>query len=158
MVDGASKWSSEKSSDEAIDCGKYLEVSLKEESQQPDLWDDNKSGTLDFIGNVKNDGGGLVLNRLDFAHSAAMLYAFKTKFGLHKFRPNQLAAINAAVLGHDCFILMPTGGGKSLCYQLPALLSRGVTVVISPLRSLIVDQKQKLDSLDVTLFSFFSFL
>ncbi|XP_047341790.1 ATP-dependent DNA helicase Q-like 1 [Impatiens glandulifera] len=61
-------------------------------------------------------------------------------FGNKRFRPLQYEACKALVAKQDSFILMPTGGGKSLCYQLPATLQPGVTVVISPLLSLIQDQ------------------
>ncbi|RWS29129.1 Bloom syndrome protein-like protein [Leptotrombidium deliense] len=102
-----------------------------------------------FKGYHKNDGNDETLKSRSFPHSENMLIAFSNIFGLKSFRTNQLESINAACLKHDCFILMPTGGGKSICYQLPAIISKGVTVVISPLRSLMQDQVYKLKLLEI---------
>jgi hypothetical protein len=104
-----------------------------------------------FVGLFKNDGLDPQLKRNDFIHSSQMNSLFKSFFKLKNYRYNQFEAMNAALLNHDCLILMPTGGGKSICYQLPAMMSKGVTVVISPLKSLIQDQLQKMCSKRVSI-------
>lgn len=70
-------------------------------------------------------------------------------FGLQEFREHQLAAINATLSKKDLILLMPTGGGKSLCYQLPAMIESGLTLVISPLIALMDDQINKLRNLGI---------
>ncbi len=73
----------------------------------------------------------------------------RTVFGLHEFRPYQQAIIEDLIDGRDSFVLMPTGGGKSLCYQLPALHRKGLALVVSPLISLMKDQVDALVDLGV---------
>lgn len=86
----------------------------------------------------------------NFPWSAEMKRLNMSIFGNTNFRKNQLEICNATMAGHDVFVLMPTGGGKSLCYQLPALLSTGVTVCISPLVSLIQDQVFHLEQMGIS--------
>ena len=64
----------------------------------------------------------------------------KTVFGFDKFKGDQLKVVKALLKGKDCFVIMPTGGGKSMCYQLPAMMKEGTAIVISPLIALMKNQ------------------
>jgi len=85
----------------------------------------------------------------EFEWSPRLRSVLASTFSLSDFRPLQEEVINASMQGRDVLCLMPSGGGKSLCYQIPALVEQKVTLVVSPLLSLIQDQVQGLRSLGV---------
>ena len=68
-------------------------------------------------------------------------------FGFSEFRVGQAEVINGLLEGNDQFVLMPTGGGKSLCYQIPAMIRPGVGIIVSPLIALMQDQVEAMRQL-----------
>ena len=81
---------------------------------------------------IESEGAGLVDPKL--------LRHLQNHFGFDGFKQNQGAIINSILGGKDTFVIMPTGGGKSLCYQLPAMMSEGVAIIVSPLIALMKNQ------------------
>lgn len=84
-----------------------------------------------------------------FTWSAAIRQSLSKVFKMNEFRELQLSVMNACLSGEDAILIMSTGGGKSLCYQLPAVISDGVTLVISPLVSLMEDQVMALENFGI---------
>src|SRR4029453_12776232 len=81
------------------------------------------------------------------ADMGALRRTMNSVFGFDEFRPGQGEVIRSAMSGRNTLAIMPTGAGKSLCYQLPALHLPGMTIVVSPLISLMKDQVDRLDEL-----------
>ncbi len=93
---------------------------------------------------------GSASDGVDYHEVDARMLALADKwFGIKSFRPGQALAIRNVLAGIHTLAIMPTGGGKSLCYQLPALELPGITLVVSPLIALMKDQYDKLGSLDI---------
>ncbi|KAI5066012.1 hypothetical protein GOP47_0018636 [Adiantum capillus-veneris] len=99
--------------------------------------------------NYSEGSGDKQWSKRDFPWTRELEINNRRYFGNQSFRPNQREIMNATMSGHDVFVLMPTGGGKSLTYQLPAVCVPGVTLVVSPLVSLIQDQIMHLSQVNI---------
>jgi ATP-dependent DNA helicase RecQ len=95
----------------------------------------------DLDGAAPNRSSGTAADR---ANLATLQTRLRDVFGFERFRPGQAEAIQQALTGRDTLVIMPTGSGKSLCYQLPAAILEGTVVVISPLIALMKDQVESL--------------
>lgn len=79
----------------------------------------------------------------------AVMRVLRTRFGVTRLRPGQAEVLASVLKARDTIAILPTGSGKSLCFQLPALMREGLTVVVSPLIALMQDQAEKLGQLDL---------
>jgi ATP-dependent helicase YprA (DUF1998 family) len=99
---------------------------------------------------VKADENGTSMGATGAHHSwRTIIAAARRRFGVREFRPGQRELIEAALQGRNALGLLPTGAGKSLCFQLPALFLTGTVVVVSPLIALMQDQLAHLDDANI---------
>ena len=85
--------------------------------------------------------------------SPDLMETLRRYWGYHEFRPKQESIIRSLLAGRDTCVVMPTGGGKSLCYQLPAVVSGKMTIVVSPLIALMQDQAAQLAQMGIPAWS-----
>ena len=119
-------------------------------TKKNELMKEIKSIESDSTGSGSSSSGQTVdWGSKDFSWTGKLDECLRNKFGIEEFRVYQRETINATMSGVDCILIMPTGGGKSLCFQLPAVISKGFTLVISPLISLMEDQLLALVDLSI---------
>ncbi len=126
---------------EAADAARALADAQLGAPSTATLVDDDAAAQLALHGLDRIDVDAPAERRYDGAGDPDALLAH---FGLDEFRPGQREAVAAALAGRDSLVVMPTGGGKSLCYQLPGIASDLLTVVVSPLIALMADQYRRL--------------
>ncbi|GAA2048205.1 DNA helicase RecQ [Leifsonia soli] len=127
---------------------------LDEEPPMPDFGDPYAGVPSSGEADAPGAGGGAAVRtapvvRATPARFASAAEALRTVFGYEEFRGQQQAIIERVAAGGDAVVLMPTGGGKSLCYQIPSLLREGTGVVVSPLIALMQDQVDALTAVGV---------
>jgi superfamily II DNA helicase RecQ len=103
-----------------------------------------------FLYESATDNSDVTFSNSDPAPTTDLIFNLK-RFGISELRGNQHLVVNALLNKKDCLAVMPTGEGKSLCFQLPAVIDSGVTVVVCPLVFLMVDQVLHLMKLGVVL-------
>lgn len=119
------------------------------DAEQVDGTDINGSAPMQQLAGMETEPVMRAAEDANLHSLDALLDVARTRFGIRAFRPGQALAISNVMAGIDTLAIMPTGAGKSLCYQLPALRLDGITLVVSPLIALMKDQHDKLDSLKI---------
>jgi ATP-dependent DNA helicase RecQ len=125
----------------AADAARALAEAQASAASRAKRLDDDVAARLALTGLDRIDVDGPLERRYDGPRDPDALLAH---FGLGEFRPGQREVVAAALAGRDSLVVMPTGGGKSLCYQLPGIASDALTVVVSPLIALMADQYRRL--------------